>query len=192
MPTDPQSPSDLDEQFLSRETLVEGILLTVHRDTVRLPDGETSRREWIEHPGAAAVVPLLPDGRVVLVRQFRYPPRREFLEVPAGKLDHDGEAPAELAKRELQEEAGYAAGRLTPLGKTYPCIGYANEVIHLFLAEDLTESSLEAEDDEFVEPVALPFDEVVAMAERGELLDAKTEVAVLRARAELARRGAGG
>ena len=180
--------SHLAEQFESRETLVEGIMLTVHRDTVRLPDGETSRREWIEHPGAAAVVPLLPGGRVVLVRQFRYPPRREFLEVPAGKLDHDGEAPAELAKRELQEEAGYAADTLTPLGKTYPCIGYADEVIHLFLAEGLSPSQLETEDDEFVEPVVMDFAEVVAMAERGELLDAKTEVAILRARAELARR----
>ena len=179
---------ELEEHFLSRETLVEGIMLTVHRDTVRLPDGEQSRREWIEHPGAAAVVPLLPDGRVVLVRQFRYPPRREFLEVPAGKLDHEGEAPSELAGRELQEEAGYTAGRLTPLGKTYPCIGYANEVIHLFLAEDLTPCAMDAEDDEFVEPVILAFADVVAMAERGELLDAKTEVAILRARAELARR----
>ena len=83
------------------------------RDTVRLPDGNTSVREWITHPGASAVIPLLPDGRVVLVRQYRYPVQAVTLEIPAGKLDSAGEDPLECAKRELKEETGYTAEKYT-------------------------------------------------------------------------------
>lgn len=181
--------TDLTETPLTRDELVRGVLLTAYRDTVRLPDGETSVREWIAHPGASAVVPLFEDGSTILLRQFRYPPRRHFLEVPAGKLDRPGEPPEDVAHRELAEEAGYAADRLTPLGTTYPCIGYSDEVIHLFLAEGLSPAEAHAEDDEFVEPVRLPFDEAVAMARRGEIEDTKSAIALLRAAHEVERRG---
>ncbi|MEM8558306.1 MAG: NUDIX hydrolase [Bacteroidota bacterium] len=182
---------DLTETKKDSDLLVEGVLLKAYRDTVVLPDGGESVREWVKHPGASAVVPLFADGTTVLLRQFRYPPRRTFTEVPAGKLDIEGEDPAEVAQRELQEEAGLAAGRLTPLGKTYPCIGYSNEVIYYFLAEDLADVRSHTEDDEFVEPFRLPFAEAVAMARRGEILDAKSEIAILRAAHYLAEREAG-
>jgi ADP-ribose pyrophosphatase len=131
------------------------------------------------------VVPLFPDGGTLLVRQFRYATGRSFLEVPAGKLDVDGEAPADVARRELEEEAGLRAATLTPLGETWPCIGYSDEVIHLFVAEGLTEGEAADDAGERLEPVRLPLAEVVRMARAGELADAKTAVAVLRAAAWL-------
>ena len=170
---------DLTETLKDRALLVEGVLLKAYRDTVTLPDGGESVREWIAHPGASAVVPLFADGTTILLRQYRYAPGRVFVEVPAGKLDHPGESPAEVAVRELEEEAGWTARTVTRIGETYPCIGYSDEVIHLFLAEDLSESAAEAEADEFVEPFRLPFAEAVAMARRGEILDAKSAVALL-------------
>ena len=134
------------------------------------------------------MVPLFEDGSTVLVRQFRYPPRREFLEVPAGKFDHPGEDPVDLARRELGEEVGLAAERWTPLGVTYPGIGYSNEVIHLFLAEGLTDVGADADDDEFVVPVRMPLAEAVEQARRGRISDAKSTVALLLAYAEIERR----
>lgn len=180
---------DLIETRKDRELLVDGVLLKAYRDTVELPDGEESVREWIKHPGASAVVPLFADGTTILLRQFRYAPGRVFIEVPAGKIDKAGEDPAEVAVRELAEEAGYTAETLTPLGETYPCIGYSDEVIYLFLAEDLSEVASGTEDDEFVEPFRLPFEEAVAMARRGDILDSKSAVALLRAAAEVEARG---
>lgn len=180
---------DLTETRKDREQLVDGVLLKAYRDTVELPDGEESVREWIEHPGASAVVPLFEDGTTILLRQFRYAPGRVFIEVPAGKIDKEGEDPAEVAARELAEEAGYSAAKLTPLGETYPCIGYSDEVIYLFLAEDLSPAESGTEDDEFVEPFRLPFDEAVAMARSGEILDSKSAIALLRAGAVVAARG---
>jgi ADP-ribose pyrophosphatase len=181
---------DLTETLKSREQLVDGVLLEVYRDTVTLPDGGESVREWIKHPGAAAVVPLFDDGSTVLVRQFRYPPQREFLEVPAGKLDVEGEALEAVARRELEEEIGYTAARLTRVGATYPCIGYSDEVIHLFLAEGLSPKRGAAEHDEFVDPVQMPLSEAVEKARRGEILDAKSTVALLLVEAYLESRDA--
>ena len=185
------NPVDLTERTLSSEPVYDGSLLHVRRDEVRLPDGQTSAREWIEHPGAAAVVPVDGEGRVVLVRQFRYPPRREFLEVPAGKFDRDGESPEDVARRELEEETGLTAGSWTALGRTFPGIGYSSEVIHLFLAEDLADGEAGSDDDEFLEVVRLPFDEAVRRAEAGEVPDAKTAVALLLANAARRRRAEG-
>ncbi len=180
---------DLTEHPVRSEQVYDGVLLDVRRDEARLPDGATSTREWIKHPGAAAAVPIDDDGQVVLLRQFRYGPRREFWEVPAGKLDHEGEAPEALARRELVEEAGLEAERWTLLGSTYPAIGYSDERIWLFLAEGLSPVDQAADDDEFVEPFRMPFAEAVAMARRGEIEDAKSCVALLLADAALAARG---
>jgi len=171
--------------------LVEGVLLKAYRDLVKLPDGGESVREWIDHPGASAMVPLFPDGSTILIRQFRYGPRREFLEVPAGKLDIPGESPEAVAVRELEEEIGYTAAKLTKIGETYPCIGYANEVIHLFLTEELTRCEQASEADEFVIPVRMPFAEAGRMARAGEILDAKSTVALLLAQAFLNERKEG-
>lgn len=125
----------------------------------------------------------------MLIRQFRYAPGKEFLEVPAGKMDEPGEKPEEVGRRELMEEVGLRAEAWTHLGKTYPCIGYSNEVIHLFLAEDLEEGTSETEDDEFVIPVRMPFEDAVRMARAGEILDAKSCVAILLAAAHVNERG---
>lgn len=170
---------DLTESQLSSSQLVDGVLLKVHRDEVRLPDGETSVREWIDHPGASAVVPIFEDGTTVLIRQFRYPPRQTFLEVPAGKLDRPDEDPEAVAARELEEETGWRAGQFQHLASTCPCIGYSNEVIHFYLARDLQSGRQDLSDGEFVETVRMELDEAIAKARSGELKDMKTVTALL-------------
>jgi len=183
--------SDLAESQLSTEQLVDGVLLKAFRDEVRLPDGGTSVREWIDHPGASAIVPIFDDGRTLLVRQFRYPPRRTFLEVPAGKLDEPGEDPVEVADRELEEETGWRAGRFERLGAAYPCIGYSNELIHVFAAYDLERGEQDLADGEFVEVVEMSLSEAVARARAGEINDMKTITALVYAAAHVNETGDG-
>jgi ADP-ribose pyrophosphatase len=175
--------SDLTESQLSSQQLVDGVLLKAFRDEVRLPDGGTSVREWIDHPGASAIVPIFPDGRTLLVRQFRYPPRRTFLEVPAGKLDAPDEDPVEVADRELEEETGWRAGRFERLGAAYPCIGYSNEIIHVYAAYGLERGEQDLAAGEFVEVVDMPLDDAVARARAGEIKDMKTITALVYAAA---------
>lgn len=172
---------ELKEVAVSSELLVDGILLKAYRDRVRLPDGQTSVREWVAHLGASAVVPLFADGTTCLVRQYRYAPQRVFLEVPAGKLDHPGEAPEDVALRELEEETGYQAKTLHALGSFYPCIGYSNECIHVFVAKDLQHKQQNLDAGERLEVVRLPFAAAVEKARRGELLDMKTALILLMA-----------
>lgn len=169
---------NLEESSLTSETVFSGKLLHARRDEVRLPDGDTSVREWIDHPGASAVVPLFEDGRTMLVRQFRFPPRRTFLEVPAGKLDHHGESAESVAIRELEEETGWTAESLTPLGSLYPCIGYSNEIIHFFLARELKKGRRDLQHGEFMEVVSLGFSDAIELMKRGEILDMKTLAAL--------------
>lgn len=177
--------SDLSEERLSSEQLLDGVLLEAFRDEVRLPDGESSVREWIDHPGASAIVPLFEDGRTLLVRQFRYPPRRTFLEVPAGKLDVSGEDPKEVAARELEEETGWRARRFQRLGAAYPCIGYSNEIIHVFAAYDLERGEQDLAAGEFVEVVPIDLSEAVSRARHGALKDMKTVTSLVYAAAHV-------
>ncbi len=174
---------DLSEETLSSESLVDGVLLNVSRDRVRTPDGSESVREWVDHPGASAIVPVFDDGRTILIRQFRYPPRRTFLEVPAGKIDHPGEDPADVAARELEEETGWKAGHFQHLASTYPCIGYSNEIIHFYLATELSRGQQDLSDGEFLDVVDMPLDRAVTMAESGDIRDMKSAMALLYARA---------
>jgi len=174
---------DLTEDRIDREQLVDGVLLKVYRDRVRLPDGAESVREWIDHPGASAVVPILDDGRVVLVRQYRYPAGRIFIEVPAGKLDIPGEDPIDVARRELEEETGWSAGTIRPLGSLYAAIGYSNEVIHCFTATNLVATAKRTDPDEFIEPVLVTFEEAISMVINGEICDMKSVAALLLANA---------
>lgn len=172
--------NELRETGISSEAVYSGSLLMVRRDRVRLPDGRESVREFIRHPGASAVVPIHANGEVVLVRQFRYPAGKEFIEVPAGKRD-PGESPETAAIRELREEAGVTAGKLVHIGHIYPGIGYSDEVIHMFAGTDLTETTPSTDADEFVRPFRLSFEKAVHMVHTGLIDDAKTMICLLRA-----------
>ena len=170
--------SDLTEHFVSGERVFDGKLLKVHRDTVRLPDGTEGGREYIRHPGAVAIVPLFEDGSVLLERQFRYPSRREFIEIPAGKLE-PGEPHLETAKRELLEETGYVAAEWTALGVMHVAIAYTDEAIELFLARQLTKREAKLDAGEFLETLSVPFDQALAMVRDGRITDAKTVIGLL-------------
>ena len=158
--------------------MFDGNLLKVHRDTVRLPDGSEGQREYIRHPGAVAIVPLFEDGSVLLERQFRYPNRREFIEIPAGRLE-PGEPHLETAKRELLEETGYAASDWTRLGVIHTAIGFSDETIELFLAKGLEHRGAQLDAGEFLEVLRVPFEEAIAMIRDGRITDAKSVIGLL-------------
>ena len=169
---------NLTEHGLSSEQVFDGALLKVYRDRVRLPDGSESAREYIRLPGAVAIVPLFDDGRVLLERQFRYPHRREFIEIPAGKLEA-GEPPLATAKRELLEETGYSAAAWQRLGVVHTAIAYTDEGIELFVARKLTLSQRKLDAGEFLEVFTLPFGEAIDMIRDGRITDAKSVSALL-------------
>jgi ADP-ribose pyrophosphatase len=169
---------DLTEHFVEGALVFDGGLLKVHRDTVRLPDGSHGTREYIRHPGAVAVVALFEDGGVLLERQYRYPARREFIEIPAGKLE-PGEPPLDTAKRELAEETGYGAGEWTRLGVLHTAIGYADEAIHLYLARKLEKGAAKLDAGEFLETLVVPFGEAIAMVRDGRITDSKSVAGLL-------------
>jgi ADP-ribose pyrophosphatase len=169
---------DLTEHFVAGEEVYSGKLLRVRRDVVRLPDGHETVREYIRHPGAVAIVALFDDGRVLLERQFRYPHRREFIEIPAGKLDQ-GEAHLDTAKRELEEETGYVASDWRRLGVIHNAIAYSDEGIELWLAKGLERREQKLEAGEFLEVFTLPLAEAQAMVRDGRITDAKTVAGLL-------------
>lgn len=168
------SDDQLIETEISDEAIYEGRVVNLHIKQVRLPNGQSAKREIILHSGAVAVVPLLPDGQVMLVRQYRKAADRVLLEVPAGTLDHHGEAPEAAAIRELREEIGYRANQLTSLGGIFVAPGYSTEYIHLYLAQDLVHDPLAADSDEFIHTVTMPLTEALAKIMNGEIEDAKT------------------
>jgi len=176
---------DLVEVKCSSENIFDGTLLHVRRDTVRLPNGKKSMREWIHHPGAAAVLPVLPNGDVILVRQFRYPIGKVTLEVPAGKLDMEGEDPLHCARRELSEETGYTAAQYDKLTVIATTVGFSNEYIHLYLARNLSVGKQHTDEDEFVNVVQMPFSEALAMIKTGEIIDSKTIISLMMAEERL-------
>jgi ADP-ribose pyrophosphatase len=171
-------PDDLAETFLEGEEVFSGRLLRVHRDRVRLPDGGEGVREYIRHPGAVAIVPLLEDGRVVLERQFRYPVGQVFIEIPAGKLE-PGEDALVTGKRELLEETGYVAREWRRLGAIHNAIGYSDELIEIWLASGLARGQRQLAEGEFLEVFTLPLAEARAMALDGRITDVKTIVGLL-------------
>jgi len=170
---------NLVEKKISSKKIFDGVLLHVRKDSVELPNGHTATREWIEHPGASSVIPLLPDNQIILVRQFRYPIGQVTLEVPAGKLDKVGEDPIECAKRELSEETGYTAGKLWKLTTIATTVGFTNEYIHLYAASDLTAGKIHPDSDEFINVVKIPLTAALQMVESGKIFDAKSAVSIL-------------
>jgi ADP-ribose pyrophosphatase len=169
--------SHLIEKRLSGRTLLSGGFLEVHKDEVCLPDGSHATREYIQHGGAVAVVPLLDDGRLVLVRQYRYPTGKVLLEIPAGKLDA-GEAQLACAKRELREETGYVAREWAFGGEIHNAPAYSTESIWIWLARGLVPGPARPDAGEFVETVTMTLGELAAVHDRGELLDVKTQLAL--------------
>lgn len=169
---------DLTETFVSGGEVYAGGFFRVHRDVVRLPDGRNSVREHIRHPGAVGIVALPGDGRVVLERQFRYPHGREFIEIPAGKLEPD-ETPLQTGKRELLEETGYVAKAWTQLGVIHNAIAYSDEGIELWLATGLEKREAKLDEGEFLEVLLLPFGDALAMCGDGRITDVKTIIGLL-------------
>ena len=170
--------SRLKEEKISGAVVYAGGFLDVHRDLVRLPDGSQGTREYIHHPGAVLIVPLLPDGRVLLERQYRYPQGREFIEVPAGKRDA-GEDPLATAKRELLEETGYVASDWKHFGVFHTAIAYSDEGIEMFVAKGLEKREAKLDAGEFLEIFDVKFEAAVEMVRDGRITDAKTVAALL-------------
>ncbi len=177
-PIDPTADPQLVEVGIAGTRVYRGHFLDVRRDEVRLPDGATAFREYIVHPGAVMVVPLLDDGRLVVERQYRYPMGRAMLEFPAGKLERD-EPPFECAVRELTEETGYRAREWARAGVMHNAIAYSTEVIEVWFARGLTAGPQHLDIGEFVDVATASEDELNAFAQSGELTDAKTLVGLL-------------
>ena len=175
----------MDESFFKEtqrdsQLIFDGRVLHVYKDTIGLPNGRESMREYCRHGGAVAVVPLTKDNEVVCVRQYRYALGRVALEIPAGKLDSPNEDHLEAALRELREETGYTPGRVVSIGDLATSPALLTEIIYMYLAEDLTPGEVDPDEDEFLEIVHIPLEEMVDMILRGEIQDAKTQAAVIK------------
>ena len=168
----------LTEEGIASESLFKGNFLHAKRDTVRQPDGSTATREYVVHPGAVVVVPLLDDGRIVLERQYRYPVGRVMTEFPAGKLDA-GEDPLVCGQRELLEETGYTAREWARAGLMHLAVGYSTEIIHIYFARGLSLGERALDQGEFVDVFTATPQELAEWCRTGEVTDAKTLVAAL-------------
>jgi len=168
----------LKEKTIKTKIAHKGTYLTLNSDEVLLPNGNTSTREWIKHPGAVCCVPILPNGKIVLIRQYRYAVNEEMIEIPAGKLDQN-EIPERCALRELEEEIGYLANKLTLLANIHPAVGFTDEKMWLYLAEDLVKTKQSLDSDEFLEPIPIKLDDAVKMVWDGKITDVKTIIGIL-------------
>ena len=170
------------EEKTKRENLIfDGAVLHVYCDDIFQPDGREAKLEYAKHLGAVCVVPLTDEGEVICVKQYRYAHHRVFLEIPAGKLDFAGEDRREAALRELREETGAICETLTHIGDIVPSPAILTEIISMYLAEGLTFGETEYDEGEFIEIVKIPLPELVDMIMRGEIEDAKTQIAALKA-----------
>ncbi|MBH0229666.1 NUDIX hydrolase [Halobacillus yeomjeoni] len=169
-----------EEKTYHTETIYSGKIVELNIDSVTLPDGNTSKRELIKHPGAVAVIALTPDGKLVCVEQYRKPLEKSLVEIPAGKLE-EGEAPYTCALRELEEETGYTTKHLQKLTSFYTSPGFADEIVHLYFTDEVTplEEKVDGDEDEFVELMELTLEEAEQMEKEQRIHDAKTAYALL-------------
>jgi len=166
------------EKMIEGNQVFRGKLLDVRLDRVQLPDGSEGTREYVVHQGAAVVIPILDDGKLIFERQFRYPLVRAMLELPAGKID-PGESALATAVRELLEETGYSARNWRHLGVVHPCVGYSSERIEIFLAQGLSrESEQQLDQGEFLDLLYFDLDEAIQLVRNGEITDGKTTTAL--------------
>ena len=168
-----QDDAHLREQTQSREELLKGHFLHVVRETVRLPDGGSATREYVLHPGAVAIVPLLDDGRLVLERQYRHPTGKVMIEIPAGKLDA-GEDALGCAQRELLEETGYVAREWAFAFTMYPTVAYSDEAIHIWFARGLEHRGANLDEGEFLDVITATPEEFLQWCRDGRVQDSKT------------------
>lgn len=168
---------DFEEKTLKKQYVFNGRILSVRKDDVSLPDGSTSIREVVEHSGGSAVL-CERDNKILLVKQFRYPYKEEILELPAGKLN-EGEDPAQTAIRELEEEGGIKAERVEKMFDVYPTPAYTNEIIRIYRAVGIKETTAHLDDGEFLSCVWVDKDQLKTMIRNGEIKDAKTLIALL-------------
>lgn len=173
----PESDEHLREHQTSTEDVYSGKFLHLKKDMVRLPDGNTTFREYLIHPGAVAIMPILSDGRILLERQFRYPVDAAMIEIPAGKLEF-GEDPLLCAQRELLEETGYSAKSWEFLGRIHPVISYSTEIIDIYMAKDLTLGERALDEGEFLDVFAATLDEMHEWIASGAITDVKTIISV--------------
>lgn len=162
----------------SSKPVFEGRIISVALEEHRLPDGRTATFEMVRHPGGAAALPVLDDGRVILIRQFRPAAGGLVWEIPAGRLEPE-EDPADCIRRELEEEIGYRPGSVEPLCSMLSAIGFCDERVYLYIARDLVPVPSALEADEFIEPVPMHLDAALKMLDAGEITDAKTQLALL-------------
>ena len=172
---------ELTEKTIKEELIYKGRVFNVYNNTVTLPDGREAPREFIEHNGGVCVLPVLDNGDVILVKQFRYGIRNTLIEIPAGKLEK-GENHKECGLRELKEEIGATPKEFIYLGECLPTTDYLSERIHMYLAKGLSFSEQHLDEDEFLEILRIPFEELLEKVISGEIKDAKTQVAVMKAR----------
>lgn len=170
--------SDLKEDRINSTKVFSGKLIDLYLDNVRLPNGKKSTREWVNHPGAVCIVPILNNGDILLIRQFRYGPREEFIEIPAGKLDKN-EDPLKCGLRELEEETGYKSNKLTFLTNIHPAIGFSNEKMWMYLAEELELSERKLDEDEFLELLPTPLNLALEWVFTGKITDVKTIIGIM-------------
>ena len=163
----------LTETLITSENIFSGNFIRVMNDKVKLPDGTTASREWVKHIGGAAILALTSNNEIILERQYRHPVQQVVLEIPAGKLELM-EDPLATAKRELLEETGYSADSWLELGKCLPCVGYSNEIMHYYLATNLTKGTQCLDTGEFLEVITLPLEECMRLAYTNQITDSKT------------------
>lgn len=170
--------SNLIEKTINTKQIFQGSIISVQVDEVELPNGQTSKREIVKHPGAVAILPFTAEGKLILVRQFRKALEKEIYEIPAGKLE-ENELPEVCAKRELEEETGYTCSQLTLLTSFYTSPGFANEYIYLYEASKLSTGHRQLDQDEFMEVVEVSLEEAERLVAEQKIDDAKTMYAVL-------------